>query len=103
VLLYSFKVSKEKVGTITGIPLWKETQIIFSATPRTMKHYGGMSDGAIMGAGLYLDQSFSKRTQTQTPIKNLFLAGAYSSYPGIGLSLDSGIVTSNIVLNSRII
>lgn len=90
----------EKVESITGIPLRKNADLIFSATPRTLKHYGGMSDGAALGSAIYLNQSFSKRLQPETPIKNLFLAGSYTNYPGVSSNLDSGIATSNIVLKS---
>jgi phytoene dehydrogenase-like protein len=87
-----------KVERITGIPLRSNARVIFSATPRTMKYYGGNSDGAIMGAALSVEQCLKKRTSIETPLKNLFLAGSSIAYPGMGSCIDSGIISANVLL-----
>lgn len=89
-----------KVETLTGIPISSKANVIESATPRTMKHYSSAPDGAFLGAAITNNQALQKRMQPETPIKNLFLAGAYTSYGGVINGLDSGIITSNLVLKT---
>ena len=88
-----------KVERVTGIPLSKHAEVIFSASPRTMKRYGATPSGAAIGARMCTSQSLRERTQPSTPIKNLFLAGSYVSYPGVSMCLESGIVTSRLLMN----
>lgn len=88
----------DKVEKVTNIPIRKNAEVLFSATPRTMKRYGSTPEGAVIGAKLSLNQCLRKRTQPTTPLRNLFLAGSFTSYPGVASCLESGIVSSNLIM-----
>jgi phytoene dehydrogenase-like protein len=88
----------DKVEAITKMPLREKAEVLFSATPKTLKHYSSAPNGVMCGIATSIDQSFGKRTQPTTPIENLFLTGAFTSPPSVAGSLDSGISSSNLVL-----
>ena len=54
-------------------------------SPRTMEHYTLNPGGSIFGWDNTLDQALLKRLPQKTPIKNLYLAGAWT-FPGGGQS-----------------
>jgi all-trans-retinol 13,14-reductase len=54
-------------------------------SPRTMEHYTLNPGGSIFGWDNTLDQSLLKRLPQKTPIKNLYLSGAWT-FPGGGQS-----------------
>lgn len=61
--------------------------IVFSdiSTPVTNERYTGNPGGAIYGAAQTVNQVMHRRTSQKTPVKNLFLAGAWTR-PGAGYS-----------------
>ncbi len=74
----------KKAGQIVaGIDSHIEVAVL--ATPLTMERYTGHTDGAIYGFAQTNSQSGINRLTSQTPIKGLYLAGAYT-YPGAGYS-----------------
>ncbi|MBN1759391.1 MAG: NAD(P)/FAD-dependent oxidoreductase [Chitinispirillaceae bacterium] len=87
-----------KVEKITGMPVRELADVVVSGTPRTMRHYSGIPSGAFAGAAYTSDQILSKRTQPETPVKNLYLAGPFTSFGGVMGSIDAGITTGNLVL-----
>ncbi len=52
------------------------------ATPRTMVSYTSNHDGAIYGFAQTVQQSNAKRLHNRSPIKNLWLTGAWTSFGG---------------------
>ena len=54
-------------------------------SPRTMEHYTLNPGGSIFGWDNTLDQALLKRLPQKTPVKNLYLAGAWT-FPGGGQS-----------------
>jgi prolycopene isomerase len=90
----------QKFEKVTGIPVKELVEVIISATPRTLHYYSGAPQGAFVGAAYTPDQILSKRTQPETPIKNLFLSGSFVGIGGVLGSLDSGISTGNLVLKA---
>jgi phytoene dehydrogenase-like protein len=91
----------EKVQDITGLPLKEKAEVVFSATPRTFKHYSSAPNGCMLAAELSLPQSLYKRTNADTPIDGLYLAGSYTMGPGVSTVLDSGITTSKLILKHK--
>jgi phytoene dehydrogenase-like protein len=71
------------------------------ATPLTMKKFTNNSDGAIYGYSHITSQSGVNRLTNETPVKGLYLAGAYT-YPGAGFSsvITSGYKAAELVLKS---
>ena len=92
------KIIIEKAERITGIPLKENIEIQFSGTPRTMAKYSSTPEGAMAGASATLDQVLNKRTQVDTPIKNLFLAGSSVAFVGVSTTLESGYLTAQELL-----
>lgn len=60
-------------------------KIINIATPLTMERYTGNYKGAIYGFANNVFQCGERRALLKTPLKNLYLAGAWT-YPGSGIS-----------------
>ncbi|MBK8808835.1 MAG: NAD(P)/FAD-dependent oxidoreductase [Bacteroidales bacterium] len=75
------KIIIDKTEKITGIPIKENIVLKFSATPSTMKKYSSIPEGAMAGAKINFNQSFEKRTPLETPIGNIFLAGATVANP----------------------
>lgn len=69
------------------------------ATPLTMERYTSNYKGSIIGWAPTPEQSFLKRMKQKSPIKNLYLAGAWT-FPAGGQSacMFSGYLTANMVL-----
>jgi prolycopene isomerase len=68
-------------------------------SPRTMEHYTLNPGGSIFGWDNTLNQSLLKRLPQKTPIKNLYLSGAWT-FPGGGQSavLISGLMVATEIL-----
>ena len=58
-------------------------QVKEAATPLTNRRYTGNSEGAIYGFEQSMDNAFMNRISNRTPIKGLYLAGAWGD-PGGG-------------------
>ncbi|MCM8792768.1 MAG: NAD(P)/FAD-dependent oxidoreductase, partial [Candidatus Omnitrophica bacterium] len=70
------------------------------ATPLTMERYTGNYKGAIYGWSPKLAQFGVRRMGQKTPIKNLFLCGAWTKPAGgIAGVMQSGVILSNKILN----
>ena len=91
----------EKFRKISGIDVREIAGVIFSATPRTYKHYSSCINGETISIKYNLEQSLTKRTPVETPFENLFLTGSYTQ-PGAGVSavLTSGVNTARTMINS---
>jgi prolycopene isomerase len=78
-------------------------KVIETATPLTMERYTGNYKGAIYGWSQTVSQSGSNRLKNKTPIKNLYLAGAWTQ-PSGGIKgvMQSGIIVSNKILENSI-
>ncbi len=90
------KIIINKVMGLTGLPLDK-AEVVFSATPVTMKRYTGNVNGGIMG----LEPSINSgdRFGSRSQIKNLFIAGADSSIGGgFNGSIYSGIISAKQII-----
>ncbi|MFO7736726.1 MAG: FAD-dependent oxidoreductase [bacterium] len=78
--------------------LKKHIEVMEFATPRTMNRYTGNYKGSIYGLAQTVEQSNSKRLRNVTPVKNLYLTGAWTwaggGYEG---ALMSGIQTAAFV------
>ena len=68
-------------------------------SPRTMEHYTLNPGGSIFGWDNTLDQSLLKRLPQKTPIKNLYLSGAWT-FPGGG---QSAVLISGATIGSKIL
>ncbi len=79
--------------------LRKHIEVKVAGTPRTNEHYTSNPKGSIVGWANTLDQSMMNRLAQETPIENLFLAGAWT-YPGGGQSavLMSGIQAADKII-----
>ena len=100
---------KEKKGRVTKILIKKSEKIIPDlsrlievaelATPVTMRRYTGNPDGAVYGFAQTNNQSGINRFTHETPVKGLFLTGAYT-YPGAGYSsvISSGYKTAKLII-----
>ncbi len=73
----------EKVEKTLLPGLRKEIEVVEVGTPLTNFRYTGNYRGAIYGWDQTLNNSGNTRVGHKTPIKNLYLAGAWSS-PGHG-------------------
>jgi prolycopene isomerase len=105
----AYKALKEKVAKIyikraeKYLPnLTKYIEVMEIGTPRTMERYTLCPKGSIFGWEYNKDQSMLKRLPQKTPIKNLFLAGAWT-FPGGGQSavLISGNMAADIILGEE--
>ena len=74
-------------------------EVLEVGSPRTMEHFTLNPRGTIFGWDNSPDQSMLRRLKQETPIKNLFLAGAWT-FPGGGQSavLSSGLMAANKIL-----
>jgi len=79
--------------------LSKHIETFEVGSPRTMEHFTLNPGGTIFGWDNTLDQSLMKRLPQETPIKNLYLAGAWT-FPAGGQSavLVSGIMAADKIL-----
>jgi prolycopene isomerase len=69
------------------------------ATPHTMERYTLNPKGSIIGWGLTMNPlEVLNRLPSQTPVRNLFLAGAWQSVGGQSPVLASGLRTANKIL-----
>ena len=77
-------------------------EVMEVGTPRTVQNYTLNPLGTIFGWDHTIDQSLDRRLQNQTPIENLYLAGAWTM-PGAGQSavLQSGILVSDMILEAE--
>jgi len=75
-------------------------EVVDSATPLTMERYTGNYKGALYGWSQTVPQSGSNRLRNKTPVKNLYLAGAWTQ-PGGGIkgAMQSAIITASKVLD----
>ncbi len=80
--------------------LTRHIDVLETGTPMTMQNYTGNSGGQFMGWAYTPDQSWEKRLAQQTPIKNVYLAGAWTS-PGGGQSgvMISGLNAAKLILS----
>jgi all-trans-retinol 13,14-reductase len=71
-------------------------------SPRTMEHFTLNPGGTIFGWDNTRDQSLLKRLPQKTPIKNLYLAGAWT-FPGGGQSavITSGVMAAQTILKQE--
>ncbi|MFQ5964269.1 MAG: phytoene desaturase family protein [Candidatus Scalinduaceae bacterium] len=78
-------------------------EVIETATPKTLNRYTLNSKGAAYGWAVTVDQTWSKRLQHTTPLKNIFLAGHWTNPgPGICAVVSSGWKVANLILSRRI-
>lgn len=75
-------------------------EIVESATPLTMERYTGNYKGALYGWSQTVPQSGSNRLKNKTPVKNLYLAGAWTQ-PGGGIkgAMQSAVITASKVMD----
>lgn len=69
------------------------------STPRTNLRYTGNPDGAIYGSNLTVENSSLRRISHDTPIRNLYLTGAWTQ-PGGGYS---GVIWSGYLAANRLL
>lgn len=105
----SYNALKEKVAQIyikraeKYLPdLRKYIEEIYIATPLTMERYTLNPFGTIFGWEYSREQSMLNRLPQDTPINNLFLAGAWT-FPGGGQSavLNSGSTAAGMILSNE--
>jgi len=79
--------------------LGKNVEIMEVGSPRTMEHFTLNPRGTIFGWDNIPDQSMLKRLPQETPIPNLYLAGAWT-FPGGGQSavISSGLMAARKIL-----
>ncbi len=105
----AYKALKEKVADVLikraekylpGLRKYIEVKEI--GTPRTMERYTLNPGGTIFGWEYNREQSLLKRLPQETPIENLYLAGAWT-FPGGGQSavLISGNMTADMILSEE--
>ncbi len=89
-----------KIALLTGIPLDKR-ELIFSATPRTMKHYSGNAYGGMVGSDHIVEQFGFNRPGSRLKLKNLHLVG-HDAQTGGGINcvLNSGLVVGNRIIRN---
>lgn len=102
----AYKKLKEKVAWdyIKRAEKWypglsKHIEVLEVGTPRTMERYTLNPKGTIFGWEYNIEQSMFNRLPHDTPIENLFLAGAWT-FPGGGQStvLISGAMCADLIL-----
>ena len=79
--------------------LGAHVEVMEVGSPRTMEHFTLNPQGTIFGWDNTPEQSMLKRLPPETPIENLYLAGAWT-FPGGGQSavLSSGLMTASKIL-----
>ena len=90
-------VSKVESTVLPGLS--KSIQVMEAASPLTHARYTGNYRGAIYGWDQTLDNSGATRLPHKTPIKNLYLAGAWTT-PGHGYG---GVIYSGLQCFSEIV
>ncbi|MCG8699304.1 MAG: hypothetical protein MI922_14710, partial [Bacteroidales bacterium] len=104
----AYKDRKKEVADIlidrveNKFPGFKENlDIVEIATPKTMERYTNSPRGAIYGWQPNTKQALNKRLKQETPIKNLYLAGAWT-FPNGGYSacMRSGIFAAMKIYKS---
>ena len=77
-------------------------EVMEVGSPRTMEHYTSNYKGSIVGWDFPPEQSMLNRLPQETPIDNLYLAGAWT-FPGGGQSavIMSGLFAANKILNKE--
>jgi all-trans-retinol 13,14-reductase len=78
--------------------LRKHIKYMEVGTPITNWRYSRNTGGAIYGSEQSVDNTYFNRLQAQTPIQNLFLAGAWAFAGGMSAALMSGRETSRRVV-----
>ncbi len=78
--------------------LRKSIKYIEVGTPITNWRYSRNIGGAIYGTDQTVDNSYGARLSAQTPIKNLFLTGAWTFGGGMSAAMLSGRDTSRMVI-----
>jgi hypothetical protein len=78
--------------------LRKSIKYIEVGTPITNWRYSRNIGGAIYGTDQTVDNSYGARLNAKTPIKNLFLAGAWTFGGGMSAAMLSGRDTSRMVI-----
>ena len=101
-----YKALKEEVAKVLVqraekyLPdLSKHIEVMEVGSPRTMEHFTLNPKGAILGWDNIPEQSMMKRLEQETPIKILYLVGAWT-FPGGGQSavLASGLMCAQKIL-----
>ncbi len=82
--------------------LTEHIEVMDVGTPRTVEGYTLNPLGTIFGWDHTIDQSLEKRLENQTPIENLYLAGAWA-FPGAGQSavIMSGAMVAGMIMESE--
>lgn len=77
-------------------------EVMEVGTPRTVEGYTLNPRGTIFGWDHTIDQSLEKRLENQTPVENLYLAGAWA-FPGAGQSavILSGSMVADMILEKE--
>lgn len=78
--------------------LRKHIKYMEVGTPITNWRYSRNTGGAIYGSEQSVDNMYFNRLQSKTPIKNLFLSGAWTFGGGMSAALMSGREVSRIIL-----
>ncbi|HUT55932.1 MAG TPA: NAD(P)/FAD-dependent oxidoreductase [bacterium] len=99
-----YKALKEEVALILVrraekiLPgLSSHVEVMEVGSPRTMEHFTLNPKGAVYGWDSAMDQK-GKRLPQQTPIPNLFLAGAWTNAAGQNGVMRSGVTAANKIL-----
>ncbi len=75
-------------------------EVMEVATPRTLEHYTSNPKGSLFGWTNTVEQSLLKRLPQETPIENLYLAGAWTlPCGGQSVVLMSGYTAANMILD----
>jgi len=103
-----YKALKEQIARLyiqraeTLLPgLSQHVEVMEVATPLTIKGYTLNPSGTIFGWDNTLDQAAQNRMAQQTPVPNLYLAGAWT-FPGGGQSavIVSGTLAANAIIKA---
>lgn len=101
-----YKALKEEVARVlvrraeNYLPdLSKHIEVMEVGSPRTMEHFTLNPKGSIFGWDTIAEQSMLKRLKQETPIPNLYLAGAWT-FPGPG---QSAVISSGLMAGQKIL
>jgi prolycopene isomerase len=101
-----YKALKEEVARVLirrsekYLPdLSKHIEVMEVGSPRTMEHFTLNPRGSIYGWDPVAEQSMMKRLKQETPIPNLYLAGAWT-FPGPG---QSAVIASGMMAGQKIL
>lgn len=87
----------KKAEKLTGLPFTEKSEILFSATPITFRHYSNKKHAGMIGSKERFLPGNTKKIEYTTPIKNLFLTGDIIN-SGVIPAMRSGIASANILL-----